>query len=165
MRGIADTSCMGYLIALPKSLSPVAELKLLNGDDPTLLKSSDWKTWVLESEAVWVDESFKVVVPTGFMTDFASIPSVFRGWQTGSVGPHRIAAYFHDYLYSSTDQCTRKEADLLFKQIMDCIDNNSWRAKFRRNAMWLALRLGGYFAWRSGQKSFRDLGPHWRILR
>jgi len=155
---------MGYLVTLPKSLAPIAELRLLNGDDPEALETSDWKTWVLGSAAVWQGEAFKIIVPTGFMTDFASIPFIFRSWQTGSVGPQRIAAYFHDYLYSSTDKYSRREADKIFKQVMNYVDDNTWRAKFRRNAMWLALRVGGWLAYRSGQEKYHQNGSEWRIL-
>lgn len=155
---------MGYVVTIPSSLTPMAELKLLNGEAPTALRSHDWKTWVLEDEAVWQDSTHKVVVPAGFMTDFASIPWLFRWWQTGGTGPQRIAAYFHDYLYSSQDEINRKQSDWIFREVMEDVGRKTRRAAFRRNAMYLALRIGGWFAWRSGQKKFRDMGANWRTL-
>ena len=155
---------MGYLLKTPSSLVPLAELKLFNGEQPTSLKGSDWKTWILESEAVWQGDKQVVTVPEGFMTDFASIPWLFRWWQTGGVGPQRIAAYFHDFLYSSQDSVSRRQSDVIFRQVMADVDNDTWRAAFRRNAMYYALRVGGWLAWRSGQKKFREKGADWRVL-
>lgn len=155
---------MGYLLSVPSSLVPLAELRLLKGVHGSDLGSSDWKTWVLESKAVWQGEEEVVTVPSGFMTDFASIPWLFRWWQTGGVGPQRIAAYFHDYLYSSQDSVSRRKSDQIFRQVMADVDNDTWRAAFRRNAMYYALRVGGWLAWRSGQKKFREQGAGWRVL-
>jgi hypothetical protein len=143
----------------------MAELKLLNGVTPSSLSSSDWKTWVLEDPAVWQDDYDVVTVPTGFMTDFASIPWVFRWWQTGGAGPQRVAAYFHDYLYSMQTDFNRRGSDRVFREVMQYVDGDGWRKWFRRWAMWSALRVGGWLAWRSGQKKFNTLGSDWRILK
>ncbi len=149
---------MGIILELPKSLIPLAELALLEGRKPT---KSEYKTWVLESEAVWIEpKGFAVRVPPGFMTDFASIPWIFRWWQTGSVGSQRVAAYFHDWLYSSQTSFTRKHSDVVFREVMKDAGAN----KFRRWAMYLALRAGGGLAWRSNQKNLKEQGPYWRIL-
>lgn len=156
---------MGYVVKFPSSLTPMAELKLLNGVAPSALRSSDWKTWVLEEAAVWQDEHEVVRVPEGFMTDFASIPWVFRWWQTGGTGPQRVAAYFHDYLYSSQSAIGRKESDRIFRQVMEDISGSGFRPWFRRWSMWLALRVGGWAAWRSNQKRLHEQGPEWRMLK
>lgn len=158
-------SGMGYLVTVPTSLTPMAELKLLDGVAPQALRGSDWKTWVLETKAIWQDDWQVVTVPEGFMTDFASIPWMFRWWQTGGTGPQRIAAYFHDYLYSSQNVIDRRESDSIFRQVMDDADGDGFRKAFRRWAMWAALRVGGWPAWRSGQKKYRKYGSDWRILK
>lgn len=60
-----------------------------------------------------------ISVPIGFITNFASVPRIFRNivqqW-----GDHGKAAVIHDYLYSSGNfyNLTRKEADLVFLEAM-----------------------------------------------
>ena len=39
-----------------------------------------------------------ITVPTGMLTDLASVPRPFR-WYAGRVGPHLEAAVVHDFLY------------------------------------------------------------------
>ena len=39
-----------------------------------------------------------IIVPTGMLTDLASVPRPFR-WYAGRVGPHLEAAIVHDFLY------------------------------------------------------------------
>jgi hypothetical protein len=150
---------MGRLLKVPDSLTPLAELAILDGREPT---SSEWKTWVLESEAIWVEKpgSSAIQVPAKFMTDFASIPWLFRWWQTGSVGPQRVAAYFHDWLYSSQSSFSRKHSDQVFREVMKEL-GSKW---LNYNAMYCALRVGGWMAWRSNQKKYKELGPYWRQL-
>jgi len=144
------------------NLTPMSAIATLAGRKPL---KSEWKTWVLEEPAVWETDAGKfIVVPIGFMTDFASIPFFFRWWQTGSVGPQRTAAYFHDFLYSSQDQISRKEADGIFRDVMKEISTDSLRNKIRRNLMYSALRAGGWMAWRTNQKKYREHGPSWRVL-
>jgi hypothetical protein len=153
----------GRLVKIPTSLTPLAELKMLNGVDPDDLNSNDWKTWILEEEVIYSQGpgSPAIVVPVGFMTDFASIPRPFRNWQQGSVGPQRIGAYLHDWLYSSQSSLSRKHSDQIFRDAMD-LAGARW---FPRNAMYYALRVGGWFAWRSNQKKLKEQGLFWRHLR
>lgn len=123
---------------------------------------SEYKTWVLEGEAIYDNGKRVVVVPDGFMTDFASIPWAFRWWQTGSVGPQRIGSYFHDYMYSGTDEYSRRESDLAFRKVMELVGSGPRRFA-QRWMMWAALRVGGILAYRSGQKKFKE-DPNYRIL-
>lgn len=149
------------LVKTPRSLAPLSALVLMDGGKP---EGHEWKTWVLEGDAVWRDGWTVITVPEGFMTDFASIPFFARWWQTGSVGPQRIASYFHDWLYSSQSELNRRKSDQVFRDIMKEVVRDGWRFKFRRNVMYLALRIGGYPAWRSNQKKLKELGPRWRML-
>jgi hypothetical protein len=152
---------MARIVLAPQRLAPLAELALLEGRVPT---DKEWKTWVLETAAVFVHEDIKVQVPKGFMTDFASIPWFFRWWQTGSVGPQRVAAYFHDWLYSEQSALTRKQSDRVYRLAMLAASDPTVRNWLRRWAMYAGLRIGGFLAWRSNQKSLRELGPGWRVL-
>jgi hypothetical protein len=154
--------CDFRLMCTPTRLSPLAELKIAAGEDSTKLTRVEWETWVLETPASGVFSRGKSVyyiqVPSGFMTDFASIPFFARWWQRGSVGSQRIAAYFHDFMYSGTSRFSRREADSAFYQIMECVDGN--RGRFKRRAMWLALRVGGFLPYRSGQRDFLKNPSH-----
>ena len=153
---------MAKIVQTPTSLIPLAELAIMEGRVPT---KSEWKTWVLESQAIFRHEGTTIIVPEGFMTDFASIPFLFRWWQTGGTGPQRIAAYFHDYLYAEQSKLNRRQADLVFRLVMGAATNDKWRHAFRRWAMYLALRVGGFLAWRSNQKNLEEKGAGWRILK
>lgn len=62
-----------------------------------------------------------ITVPTGFLTDGASIPRAF--WNILSpFGPYFPAALVHDYLYSPRSNAhhlmSRLDADLIFKEAM-----------------------------------------------
>src|SRR5204863_8262474 len=59
-------------------------------------------------------------VPTGFVTDFASIPQPLQILHASvSIGRHGNAAVVHDYLYWRQD-CTREQSDnILAKAMME----------------------------------------------
>lgn len=57
--------------------------------------------WKLMADLVWLEADVEIRVPTGFITDFASVPRMFQ-WAPhfGVNGRSRKAAVLHDYLYS-----------------------------------------------------------------
>jgi hypothetical protein len=155
----------GHLVKLAPSLVPIGDVQAAMGNRPTW---HEYKTWILTGPAVWYDKDLGyITVPKGFMTDFASIPWVFRWWQTGSVGPQRIASYFHDYMYAE-QVVSRKESDRVFREVMKATrprggrirDASSW---MKRNIMWGALRVVGCFAWRSNGRNLAEEGSGWRV--
>lgn len=78
-----------------------------------------------------------VVVPAGFMTDFASVPRLpFAYFLAGDTA--HASAVVHDYLYRNV-ACTRKEADKVFHEAMHAEGVPSWRA----HLMYFAVRLLG----------------------
>jgi hypothetical protein len=79
-----------------------------------------------------------IVVPTGFVTNFSSVPAPFRIFISGH-GKDRWAATLHDFLYSST-KYPRKVADQIFQEAMDASGVNL----FKRKAMYRAVRTGGW---------------------
>lgn len=83
-----------------------------------------------------------ITVPTGFVTDLASIPRIFHSLIPVN-GPHSPAAIIHDWLYE-TQTFLRKEADEIFLEAMRDL-GVSW---LRRSLMYSAVRLGGWAAWR-----------------
>lgn len=83
-----------------------------------------------------------IVVPSGFETDFASVPRVFRFLFTGH-DRTRQAAVIHDYLYR-TGTGSRKWADKVFLQAMAEAQVPTWK----RYSMYAAVRAGGFLSWR-----------------
>jgi hypothetical protein len=82
-----------------------------------------------------------VIVPEGFITDFASVPVLFRGFFP-KAGKYKDAAVVHDYLYQYP-RGNRKAMDALFSQAMADLKVN-W---FRRAIIYRAVRLGGGKTW------------------
>lgn len=84
-------------------------------DPPHLGPFADGVYWVLWEELIYnvgaTDHS--IVVPAGFVTDFASVPQIFWSLGLGPTGRYTKAAIVHDYLYW-TQSCTREQSDQLF---------------------------------------------------
>ena len=91
------------------------------------------RKWQLKIPLVY-DE---IVVPKGFVTDFATIPRIL--WPIfPPYGRHTKAAILHDYLYTSCT-CSRRQSDKIFREAMKK-DGVGW---LRRGIMWAAVRLFG----------------------
>jgi len=80
----------------------------------------------------------RIEIPSGFITDFASIPS-FLWIFVQPFGRHASAAVVHDYLYALKQVGTRKHADFIFRAAM--AENGV--SFMRRNLMYFAVRLFG----------------------
>ncbi len=79
-----------------------------------------------------------VKVPTGFDTDFASVPRLpFLFWFLGDRG--HPAAVVHDYLYR-TAQVSRAMADRVFQEALRA-DGMDWASTW---LMWAGVRVGGW---------------------
>jgi len=84
---------------------------------------------------------YTVVVPSGFVTDFASVPRLPFAY-TLFGGMAKRAAVVHDFLYSEAGKLPRSKADAVFKEAMLVTGVSIWR----RNFMWLGVRVfGGKF--------------------
>jgi hypothetical protein len=85
--------------------------------------------------------TFVIVVPAGFVTDFASTPRAL--WSViPPTGRYQLAAVVHDFLY--WDQgCTREQADAIFRVAM--AESNV--KPYERDLMWQAVRRFGHSAW------------------
>ncbi len=109
---------------------------------------ADGDHWFLLNDLRYdvLDTGVTVVVPAGFVTDFASIPrpfwSLLPRW-----GKHGAPAVVHDFLYWE-QRCTREEADRLIKLAMQ--ENRV--GAIRRSVIHAALRIGGALAWRGNAK-------------
>ncbi|MGB7576378.1 MAG: DUF1353 domain-containing protein [Pseudolabrys sp.] len=85
--------------------------------------------------------TFVIVVPAGFVTDFASTPRAL--WSViPPTGRYQLAAVVHDFLY--WDQgCTREQADAIFRVAM--AESNV--KPYERDLMWQAVRRFGQSPW------------------
>ena len=118
-----------------------------------------WKTWVTEEPMVFTTHGQTYIIPSGFLTDFTSIPRAFR-WLFSVVGaPHQVAAVAHDYMYS-TAACTRAYADMVFLDACKAMGVSNWKAQ----VMYRALRVGGWPAWNSNRRKLLAMGHRWRFL-
>ncbi len=119
----------------------------------------DGKNWILLEEFKYYDDKVKgnaneyywVEVEPKFMTDFASVPPIFRSL-VSKWGKHGNATVLHDYLYW-TQQCTRKEADKIFKEAMEVFGVHP----LRKMLIYLAVSWFGCFAWK-GNIKLRERG-------
>ena len=114
--------------------------------------------WRLEEAYEYRDGQYLITVPAGFRFDLASIPRIF--WFLISPFELSISApLLHDFLYAYDGAppagsiepprtYTRKEADQLFRTIMEIEGVPAWR---RTSAYW-AVRGFGWIGWRKKQK-------------
>lgn len=128
-------------------------------NDPSL-QWLDGKLWELEHD--WCSTAAMdtiICVPEGFVFDLASIPRLL--WVIKGFAPFELstaAPLVHDYLYKykgvlpidslgpdSYRLFKRSQTDKLFRLIMKAEGVGT----IRRTLAWLAVRLGGFFSWRS----------------
>lgn len=88
---------------------------------------------------------YKVNVPAGFFTDFASVPKCFQHI-ISPVDKWSMAALFHDYVYSKEFEgnISRKQADDMFYVLMRYYHTN----KVTAWVMWAAVRMFGKWSWK-----------------
>lgn len=108
-----------------------------------LLVESFQDRWVLKRPFVFYYEKpdgsrIDLVVPEGFVTDFASTPKFLYPWFP-PIGIYNKAAMVHDFLYSESTPITRAEADKFFLQAMEVLKVPAWK----RRLMYFAVRLFG----------------------
>jgi hypothetical protein len=109
---------------------------------------SDARFWIVKEPLVYRVGVSKdsVVVPRGFVTDFASIPPALQSLiQKNS--ENLLPAVVHDFLYW-TQTCTRAESDQLLKLAM--IENRV--SSTQQKAIYGAVRAAGIFAWASNRE-------------
>jgi len=101
----------------------------------------DGCTWYLDRPLVYARKYGVIRVPSGFETDFASVPALFTNlfprWDV--YGP---ASVIHDWLYWN-QQTDRKTADDIFLEAMACLGVPPWK----RRTLHSAVRWFGIAAW------------------
>jgi Protein of unknown function (DUF1353) len=91
-------------------------------------------------------ENCIVVVPVGFVTDFASIPQIFSS-VFGDIG-HR-ASLPHDYEYSNKGTLTRGQADSILREACLVSGVSAWKA----NAIYAGVRAFGWMFFRKADQN------------
>lgn len=96
------------------------------------------ETWRLLAPFSYLDSDHGLIqVPSGFETDFASVPRLPLMFALlGQYG--HAAAVLHDWLYR-TGRLSRKAADQVFFSAL----RSSGIARWRAYLMWAGVRLGG----------------------
>lgn len=101
-------------------------------------------SWSVTEPLVYLtDSGVKYTVPTGFVTDFASVPRLpivflFFGDRANE------SATLHDYLYTKPhDGLTRAQADSILKEASLSQGVSAWVAW----ALYLGVRVGGASHW------------------
>ncbi len=113
---------------------------------------ADGRTWILRKEFGYdigkEGSGNSVDVPVGFMTDFASVPRMFR-WLVSKWGRHGNATVIHDYCYWTQENGRdRKRSDRIFKEAMEVSGVKAWR----KWLIYLAVSWFGRFAWEGNIK-------------
>ena len=111
----------------------------------TTLKTdqTDRRTYTLLDDLVLADDDQRtIVVPAGFVTDFASIQVLHNAFLFVLFalvsGYGNYAATVHDWLYFG-GQVSRKEADAVLYRALRAEGVARWRAYL----FWLGVRIGG----------------------
>lgn len=109
--------------------------------------------WILRESFRYIDDEKQivVVVPEGFITDFASVPRAFWNIALPDDYEYSAAAIVHDRLYE-THERTRAEADAIFYDAMEVNGTPRWK----RWVMWSAVRSFGGSAYKSGPARQRE---------
>lgn len=90
---------------------------------------------------------WRVVVPKGFITDFASIPRPLWAVVGGPAdGKYRKIAVVHDYLYRTRGLATRQQADDVLREGMKF----SGVGLVQRTLIYAGVRVGGAASYRGG---------------
>lgn len=87
-----------------------------------------------------------IIVPKGFITDFASIPR-FLWTLLDPVGPYRGAALIHDYLYNQQTR-KRKACDQILLEACKDLGVN-WITRW---TIYVNVRAFGFVAWAKNHK-------------
>ena len=121
---------------------------------PVVKPFADSRDWMLVEPVEYSigNSGVTIVVPKGFVTDFASIPQPLWSFGLSPYGRFSKAAIVHDYLYWKQD-CTREQADNLLLIAM----KESGVSSSQQSEIYLGVRAGGESAWESNRRD-RDAG-------
>ena len=141
-----------------------ASFPIDNPPAPFVRAFADGANWMLQSPLMYQigkNPSSVVIVPRGFITDFASIPQPLRVLRDllPTTDRYGIPALVHDYLYWRQD-CTREQAD----NIMEIAMMEAGVSLLERKVIHEGLRQFGQSAWDENRRArqsglARTVGP------
>lgn len=100
---------------------------------------------VLHEDLIWESGGLRYVVPTGFVTNYASVPKCLR-WIFSVRGMYNRATILHDYMYTKASSVNdRFLADAIFRVTMKELGV----PLLRRVAMYYGVRIGGWTSWKT----------------
>ena len=135
------------LRGLAAALFFIVALSCAPAQAPVVIPFADADQWVLQKPLAYRS----IVVPAGFVTDFASIPSPLCNL-IPRTDRYLSAAIVHDFLYWD-QSCSREQADRLLFAAME----NAGVPPLKREAIRAAVRALGGHAW-SGNAADRREG-------
>jgi len=124
---------------------------------------ADGSNWMLQSpliHEIGKNSPYIVIVPRGFVTDFASLPQPLQILHASvSIGRYGNAAVVHDYLYWRQD-CTREQSDHILAIAM----MEAGVSFLERQLIYQSVRQFGQSAWDGNRRAheaglIRTVGP------
>ncbi|MFT5136709.1 MAG: hypothetical protein ACI9XU_001879 [Arenicella sp.] len=115
---------------------------------------NDSEYFMLREDMSWkiMDTNEEIVVPRGFVTDFASVPVALASFGIGAHGAYSRAATIHDFLYWA-QICNKEQADNLM--LLAMIESDVSRKN--QFTMYEGVNWGGTMAWKTN-KADREKG-------
>ena len=113
--------------------------------------NDDGQTWTLQDPFEYhvggLGSDWRISVPAGFVTDFASIPRAF--WNIlPPWGTYGKPAVVHDFLYQA-QAYTQVLSDAILFEAMTSIDVVFWK----RWTIYGGVRVGGWAAWNQHKRA------------
>ncbi len=124
-------------------------LRVLSPDEVKAHKSTAPLFQLTEDFAFTSSAFGRIVVSTGFVTDFASIPTWAQFWMDDDAPEILFGSVIHDFIYANLGitperQFSRAEADAVLREAMlDC-----GASSLRANIVYNAVRVGGSSHWK-----------------
>ena len=118
---------------------------------PVLVPFANMDFWYLKEPVAYEVAALRatIVVPRGFTTDFASVPSLFWQWMPPT-GPYGLPAIVHDWLYWD-QRAQRRSADDVFRLALVQHRVPAWKTFcMYRSVRWFG---GAYWAANAKEKT------------
>lgn len=130
-----------------------AHFPVENSPAPFVRAFADGANWMLQSPLIYQigqNPAHIVIVPRGFITDFASVPQPLRALRDlmPSTDRYGIPSLVHDYLYWRQD-CTREQAD----NIMEIALKDAGVSVIERKLVREGVRQFGQSAWDANKRA------------
>lgn len=130
-----------------------ARFPIESSASPFVRAFADGANWMLQSPLIYQigqNPADVVIVPRGFITDFASVPQPLRALRDlmPSTDRYGIPSLVHDYLYWRQD-CTREQAD----NIMEIALKEAGVSLLERRVVHEGIREFGQSAWDENKRA------------